>query len=76
MVVSLTQLIVVPMLFYLLAVLSCWLFYSIRDGAPRLVSGRNRIYRCQVCEHVYLDARDVPLARCDRCGSLNEAVRM
>lgn len=73
---SFSQRILIPMLFYLAVVLICWLYYLLRDHAPRLARKRNRIYRCHVCEHVYLDARDVPLARCNRCGSLNEAVRM
>ena len=73
--VGLTEAIVIPMLFHLMIVLVCWLYYLVRDGAPQLTAGQNRIYRCQVCEHVYLDARDVPLARCPRCGCLNEAVK-
>lgn len=75
MVVSLEELIAIPVLAHLAAVFVCWLYYSIKEGTPRLASARNRIYRCRVCEHVYLDARDVPLARCPRCGCLNEAVK-
>ena len=70
------HMVLIPMFFYLTIILSCWLFYILRENAPRLARKRNRIYRCHVCEHVYLDARDVPLARCNRCGSLNEAVRL
>ena len=73
--VGLTHALVVPMLVHLIGVLVCWIYYMGRESALRLVSQRNRIYRCQICEHVYLDARDVPLARCTRCGCLNEAVR-
>jgi len=76
MFVSLTELMLIPMLFHLLVILVCWLYYLARESAPQLSPSRNRIYRCQVCEHVYLDARDVPLARCPRCGCLNEAVKM
>lgn len=75
MVVSISEIFVIPMLCHLLVILFCWLYYLAREEAPTLTSSRNRIYRCQVCEHVYLDARDVPLARCPRCGCLNEAVR-
>lgn len=75
MYVNVSGLLLLPMLFHLLVVLACWLYYLARDTAPSLASSRNRIYRCQVCEHVYLDARDVPLARCPRCGCLNEAVK-
>ncbi len=73
--VSLPALILVPMVFHLVIIGLCWLYYLIRDNALRLAPSRSRIYRCQVCEFVYLDARDVPLARCPRCGCLNEAVR-
>ncbi len=73
--VSLSELILLPMLFHLLVILICWLYYLAKEGAPQLGPSHNRIYRCQVCEHVYLDARDVPLARCPRCGCLNEAVK-
>ncbi len=74
--VDLTQLFFWPVLVYLIVILLCWTYYLARENAARLVSKQNRIYRCEICEHVYLDARDVPLARCTRCGNLNEAVRM
>lgn len=73
--VSASTLILILVLFHLVIVLLCWLYYLLRDSVPRLKLARNRIYRCQVCEHVYLDARDVPLARCPRCGCLNEAIK-
>lgn len=75
--VSLPALILIPMVFHLVIVGVCWLYYVVRDNTlrVRLTPDRKRIYRCQVCEFVYLDARDVPLARCPRCGCLNEAVK-
>lgn len=36
---------------------------------------RANIYRCEQCNHVYVDARVVPLSRCARCRTLNEAIR-
>lgn len=75
MTVSITQLISFPLLFNILVIAVCWIYYLFRDGTHRSSPVRNRIYRCQVCAHVYLDARDVPLARCPRCGCLNEAIK-
>lgn len=36
---------------------------------------RANIYRCEQCNHVYVDPRVVPLSRCVRCRCLNEAIR-
>lgn len=72
---DLTTFFMVPVLLHLAAILLLWFYYLVRDPFAARATGKNRIYRCQVCEHVYLDARDVPLARCSRCGALNEAVR-
>ena len=74
--VDITELILIPMLLHLGAVLLCWIIYACRDEPRPARAQRHRIYRCQHCEHVYLDARNVPVARCSRCGKLNEAVRM
>lgn len=73
--VTLTQLVLIPVLTALWAILVCWGYYLFRAHPPELTTRHNRIYRCQVCEHVYLDAHDVPLARCPRCGVLNESVK-
>lgn len=73
--VPLTSLIFVPFLFTLVLLFAAGLYYAARQSAPRLKTSRARIYRCSVCRHVYVDARDVPLARCSRCGCLNEAVK-
>ncbi|HPG00013.1 MAG TPA: hypothetical protein PLE77_08080 [Kiritimatiellia bacterium] len=64
-----------PLLFTLVALFACGLYYSYRRAEPRVKASRTRIYRCSVCRHVYVDSRDVPLARCTRCGCLNEAVK-
>ena len=63
------------LLFTLVALFACGLYYSYRRAEPRVKASRTRIYRCSVCRHVYVDSRDVPLARCTRCGCLNEAVK-
>ncbi len=46
-----------------------------RRAVRRAARRRERLYRCSGCAHVYTDRRDVPLAGCPRCGTLNEAVR-
>ena len=73
--VSYTNLILVPMAFNLLILLICYVYYSARRAARRVKQQPSRLYRCQQCDHVYVDIRDVPLARCPRCDSLNEALR-
>lgn len=73
--VPLTHLFLIPVVGALLALLLWWVFYSLCDVARHHPAATARIYRCAVCEHVYVDARDVPLSRCRRCGCLNEAVK-
>ncbi len=72
--VALPDLFVIPLFFTLVAVFACGVYYAVRQP-PRVKAGHARIYRCTVCRHVYVDERDVPLARCPRCGCLNEAVK-
>ncbi len=50
------------------------LFYNFRT-LHRPVSENESIYECASCGHVYAFARNRPMDRCPRCGSLNEAVR-
>ena len=73
--VSLRSLILFPVAFNLAVLFCCHLYYSAVRIARRAQERRTRIYRCAVCTHVYVDDRDVPLARCPRCGCLNEAIR-
>ena len=73
--VALPNLIFVPFLFTLVAVFLASVYYSAREVTRKVKGARARIYRCAVCYHVYVDSRDVPLARCSRCGCLNEAVK-
>jgi hypothetical protein len=69
------SLLFVPLVFALVGLFVCWVYYAARRNARRIRVSHARIYRCSVCQHVYVDARDVPLARCPRCGCLNEAVK-
>lgn len=50
------------------------LFYNLRTK-HRPMRTRENIYECANCNHVYAFARNRPMDRCPRCGSLNEAVR-
>jgi len=50
-------------------------FYAWHDARTRPKKRQFRLYRCARCRHVYEDARNVPLAACPLCGTLNEAVR-
>ena len=52
------------------------LYYAVRQFRrwPRPRATPN-IFRCTVCGHVYLEHRDVPMAVCEKCGSMNENVK-
>lgn len=67
--------ILLPTALALGAVVVLWIQHMVRDGMLRRRPRRNAIYRCESCGHVYDDSRNVPLATCRRCGTLNEAVR-
>ncbi len=73
--VPLDLMILIPFLFALVALFTAAIYYTARRSARAERKTRARIYRCSACNHVYVDARDVPLARCPRCACLNEAVK-
>lgn len=50
------------------------IFYSLRSR-HRPMRTRESIYECAHCGHVYAIARNRPMDRCPRCGTLNDAVR-
>ena len=66
----LTLFVGVPLL--IMAVLA--LFYNFRS-LHRPDRGKESIYECAECGHVYTFARNRPMDRCPRCGHLNDAVR-
>lgn len=72
--VSLATALLVPFLFTMVLLLGIWLFYDLRTLRRPLITNKERIYRCSVCNHVYVDGRDVPLVRCPRCGCLNDPI--
>lgn len=50
-------------------------FYARRERLEPQSLQKSNIYRCEVCRKVYVETRDLPLARCPRCGSMNEVVK-
>jgi hypothetical protein len=73
--VDLPNLVLIPLVFNLAIIFACWMYYTFLHRSCRVVRTRSRIYRCSVCENVYVEERDVPLARCPRCGHNNQAIR-
>ena len=61
--------------FTLVGLFAAWIYYSNRVQWPQKPLADGRLYRCSSCGHVYVEARDVPMARCPKCDHLNEAVR-
>lgn len=50
-------------------------YAAARERGERALRRRERLYACGSCGHVYVDRRDVPLAACPRCRTMNEAVK-
>ncbi len=63
----------VPPVFALVAILSAWLYYAARDEQTRKSYGQGQLYRCANCGRIYVEHRQVPMARCPGCDHLNEA---
>ena len=61
--------------FNLLALLLVGLYYASRLLWPKPMAAPGKIYRCTKCKHVYVEPRDVPMARCPQCDHFNEAIR-
>jgi phage FluMu protein Com len=70
--VSLSGLFVIYLLSFLAMILALWIVYEFRRKAGQVEPSEQRIYRCTICTHVYLDDRDEAFSRCPRCGSLND----
>ena len=73
--VNLPDYFLLPLVFNLVALIACGVYYAQRFGGARSQPTGQHIYRCTGCGHVYVDDRDVPLARCERCGRMNDAVK-
>ena len=73
---SFSQVFLIPLTLSLVGMLWLWFYYAVRQ---KLREARDRhitrIYRCTQCRHVYIDHREVPMAVCPRCHTLNESIR-
>ncbi len=63
----------VPPVFALVAILAAWLYYAAREEKTRKSYDPGRLYRCVNCGRLYVEPRQVPMARCPHCDHLNEA---
>ena len=70
----LDYLLLIPLAIQLAVLSGLAVYYSVIHP-PRYRRKKAHIYRCAVCNYVYLDERNVPLSRCTRCSCLNEAIR-
>jgi rubredoxin len=52
--------------------LLAWIVYERGHKAPHVQPSDERIFRCTICAHVYLDDRDTRYSRCPQCGSMND----
>ena len=64
-----------PVVLTLVVLFIAWVYYSNRKSWPGQPIEQGRIYRCSACGHVYVEGRDVPMSRCPRCDTFNEAIR-
>ena len=57
-------------------VFAATLYYAVRRyrRTPRRHAAPY-VFRCSVCGHVYMDRRNVPMAECGKCGTMNENVK-
>ena len=61
--------------FTLVGLIGAWIYYGQRVQWPEKPLAEGRLYRCSACGHVYVESRDVPMARCPKCDRFNESVR-
>ena len=69
------MLLIGPVAVNLVGIFALWLYYSRRNVWPARPLQRGKIFRCGGCGIVYVDGRDLPMARCPRCSVFNEAIR-
>ena len=69
--VSLTFLIFVYLFLFLTVVFGLWIWFELKRQRAERLAVRNRI-RCTICAFEFENSTEEPLARCPRCGNLNE----
>ncbi len=63
-----------PVVFNLVVIFGCWLYYGNRSGWSDQPHRRGLVYRCTSCGNVYEGDREEPRSGCPRCGGFNDAV--
>ena len=66
---------VLPLTLALAAIFALAATYDFIIFRRRHKNGNKAVYRCEACRHIYTVPRRIPLARCPKCGKLNEPVR-
>ena len=69
--VSLTLLIFIYLAAFLSAIFALWIWHEWRRTRRERQAVRHRV-RCSICAFEFEDESGEALARCPRCGSLNE----
>ena len=69
--VSLTVLVFIYLFLFLTAVFALWFGYEWKRQRRERFAIRNRL-RCAICAFEFEDPTEELLARCPRCGALNE----
>ena len=73
---SLPEWLLVVLFVHLAAVFAITLYYFLRRIAARpRHAGTPAFFRCRGCGHVYVDHRNVPMAECEKCGTMNDSIR-
>lgn len=72
--VTLTTLVFIYLAIFLVAVFIGWVTWNWRRLRREKAAMRNRL-RCTICAFEFEDHTSTLLARCPRCGSLNERYR-
>ena len=63
-----------PVVFNLIVIIGCWLYYSNRSGWTSRPVQRGHVYRCFRCGNVYEGDRHEPRNACPKCGEFNDTV--
>ena len=64
-----------PLTLSLAAIFAAAAVYDFVIFRRRSRNGNKAVYRCAACRHIYTVPRRIPLARCPKCGELNEPVK-
>ena len=54
----------------LTGLLVSWIYFEYRRKAKRFNPLEKMIFRCKICAHSYMIAKDETLSKCPRCGSI------